>query len=117
MTSCSLHSTLRSYCLQTDIQDGKHVRVAFTSFPFSFHSSVLSVPPAVSPSSTYLHLAMSSSTGEFSTPVGGLIEQATSESLVNTDWALNLQICDEVSTHHSFAHSSFTCFGCVVREN
>eukprot|EP00903_Cladosiphon_okamuranus_P005348 g5344.t1 len=35
--------------------------------------------------------------GEFSTPVGGLIEQATSESLVNTDWGLNLQICDEIN--------------------
>lgn len=34
--------------------------------------------------------------GEFNTPVGALIEKATSESLVNTDWALNMQICDEV---------------------
>lgn len=34
--------------------------------------------------------------GEFNTPVGALIERATSESLVNTDWALNMQICDEV---------------------
>lgn len=50
------------------------------------------------------------STGEFSTPVGGLIEQATSESLVNTDWALNLQICDEVRTSF-FMHSRCTCFG------
>lgn len=47
-----------------------------------------------------MHISISPwvSTGEFSTPIGGLIEQATSESLVNTDWALNLQICDEVST-------------------
>ncbi|CAM9711501.1 unnamed protein product [Pylaiella littoralis] len=34
--------------------------------------------------------------GEFNTPVGALIERATSESLVNTDWALNMQICDEI---------------------
>lgn len=34
--------------------------------------------------------------GEFSTPVGALIEKGTSESLANTDWALNMQICDEV---------------------
>ena len=45
-----------------------------------------------------VYLGIPTSPGEFSTPVGGLIEQATSESLVNTDWALNLQICDEVST-------------------
>ncbi|CAM9860638.1 unnamed protein product, partial [Hapterophycus canaliculatus] len=34
--------------------------------------------------------------GEFNTPVGRLIETATSESLVTTDWGLNMQICDEV---------------------
>ena len=38
--------------------------------------------------------------GEFSTQVGALIEQATSESLISTDWALNLQICDEVSYNY-----------------
>lgn len=35
--------------------------------------------------------------GEFLTPVGKQVEQATSESLVNADWGLNMQICDEVS--------------------
>lgn len=53
----------------------------------------LTFPPADS------HSCIPITTGEFSTPVGGLIEQATSESLVNAEWGLNLQICDEVSTH------------------
>ncbi|CAM9576659.1 unnamed protein product, partial [Scytosiphon promiscuus] len=35
--------------------------------------------------------------GEFNTPVGRLIETATSESLVTTDWGLNMQICDEIN--------------------
>lgn len=35
--------------------------------------------------------------GEFLTPVGKEVEQATSESLVSPDWGLNMQICDEVS--------------------
>lgn len=41
--------------------------------------------------------------GEFNTPVGALIEKATSESLVNTDWTLNMHICDEVgmSMHYN----------------
>ncbi|CAN0572894.1 unnamed protein product, partial [Ectocarpus sp. 12 AP-2014] len=34
---------------------------------------------------------------EFTTGIGSLIEKATSESLVNTDWALNMQICDEIN--------------------
>lgn len=36
--------------------------------------------------------------GEFLSPVGKEIEQATSESLVNPDWGLNMQICDQVRT-------------------
>eukprot|EP00904_Undaria_pinnatifida_P013217 jgi/Undpi1/9025/HiC_scaffold_26.g11485.m1 len=36
--------------------------------------------------------------GEFLSPVGKEIEQATSESLVNPDWALNMQICDEINS-------------------
>lgn len=34
--------------------------------------------------------------GEFLTPVGREIEQATSENLVSPNWSLNMQICDEV---------------------
>lgn len=33
---------------------------------------------------------------EFMTPVGKLIEAATSENLVSANWGMNLQICDEV---------------------
>lgn len=36
--------------------------------------------------------------GEFMTPVGKGVENATSESLVNPDWTLNMHICDEVGT-------------------
>lgn len=36
--------------------------------------------------------------GEFMTPIGKGVENATSESLVNPDWTLNMQICDEVGT-------------------
>ncbi|XP_055009050.1 target of Myb protein 1 [Boleophthalmus pectinirostris] len=34
----------------------------------------------------------------FSTPVGQLIEKATSSSLPSEDWALNMEICDVVNT-------------------
>lgn len=34
--------------------------------------------------------------GEFQTAVGSEIEKATSERLVSPDWALNMEICDEV---------------------
>lgn len=63
-----------------------------SQFPASCSLSCICISPAAC-------ICAPLSAGEFSTPVGALIEQATSESLVNTDWALNLQICDEVSMH------------------
>lgn len=51
--------------------------------------------------------------GEFLSPVGKEIEQATSESLVNPDWALNMQICDQVRTRRLSLNdlSQGVCFG------
>ncbi len=87
------HEPSQAEVRELDDEIGYSIHVLFNEL-LGVH--LTSTPPRLSLVSAPLPSA-APTPGEFSTPVGALIEQATSESLINTDWALNLQICDEVS--------------------